>query len=73
MTQETTPLWSSAGDACPACGSTNTMMINFRQGVRPTPTLGGQVYTQTERPTYTLRCNACGHTEQVDGVPGQAR
>ncbi len=63
--------WSMAGDECPACGSKNTVLRDFRQDVQVTPSIGGPSQVRGRNARYTMECQDCGHKEDKQGTPGQ--
>lgn len=62
--------WSMAGDRCPRCGGTNTVVQEFVNPVAGGGTIPGEFYIQLAPPSYTMRCLACSHPERRSGIPG---
>lgn len=62
--------WSMAGDPCPRCGETETIIAGFTNPVaRAIPPEDGP-FIQVAPPSYTMRCGTCRHSERKNGIPG---
>jgi hypothetical protein len=62
--------WSMAGDACPHCGETETVIEGFQNPIVRASSLVGGPFIQLTPPTYLMRCGNCRHEERKHGIPG---
>ena len=62
--------WDRPSDPCPKCGSTKTVVRDYKVEMIEMKTIGPNRNRVPHNPHFTMSCEDCGHYELKSGCPG---